>query len=158
MKGKLHPRNDATLNPSGNESIRELIERVDQGRRRFVQGSASATLLASAGGLTLSGVVTSVEATSLARADRGRGVGIGELADAPALDTLPELVEQGCQIRSPCLLVGGEEGGDLIGAEAGVGSEERGEAGKAEGESALLGAELLDHRDQLATERFHIFR
>ncbi len=87
MKGKLHPRNDATLNPSGNESIRELIERVDQGRRRFVQGSASATLLASAGGLTLSGVVTSVEATSLARADRGRGVGIG-FQPVPA-DTLP---------------------------------------------------------------------
>jgi secreted PhoX family phosphatase len=87
MKGKLHPRNDATLNPSGNESIRELIERVDLQRRRILQGSASATLLASAGGLTLSGVVTSVGATSLSRAERGRGVGIG-FEPVPA-DTLP---------------------------------------------------------------------
>ena len=62
MKGSKHPRNDLTINPSGNESIIDIIGRVEVSRRRFIQGSASAGALAAAGGLTLSGIVGTVEA------------------------------------------------------------------------------------------------
>ena len=80
MKGKSHPTNDLTLNPSGNESIIDVIARLDVSRRRFVQGSASATMLAAAGGITLSGIVNSVEAAEAAMA-----VGIGFAGIAPSL-------------------------------------------------------------------------
>ncbi|WP_428827761.1 PhoX family protein [Azonexus sp. IMCC34842] len=66
MKGKSHPRNDLTLNPSGNDSILDVISRLDVSRRRFVQGSASAGMLAAAGGITLSGIVNTVEAAAAA--------------------------------------------------------------------------------------------
>ena len=82
MKGKSHPTNDLTLNQSGNESILDVIGRLDVSRRRFVQGSASATMLAAAGGITLSGIVNTVEA-----AVAGPLVGIG-FTSVPA-DTAP---------------------------------------------------------------------
>ncbi len=63
MKGQHHPRNDASLNAAGNPSIRDLIDRVDLSRRRFIQGSASSVALAAAGGLTLSGLVGTVHAS-----------------------------------------------------------------------------------------------
>ncbi|QPF73077.1 PhoX family phosphatase [Roseateles sp. DAIF2] len=62
MKGIKHPRNDQTLNPSGNVSIHTVIDAVDDSRRLFVKGSASASALAAAGGLTLSGLSATVEA------------------------------------------------------------------------------------------------
>ncbi|UCV28981.1 PhoX family protein [Ferribacterium limneticum] len=62
MKGIKHPKNDLTINPSGNDSIFDVIGRVEVSRRRFIQGSASASMLAAAGGLTLSGIVGTVEA------------------------------------------------------------------------------------------------
>ncbi len=62
MKGIKHPRNDVTLNASGNASIHDVIEQVDSGRRLFVKGSASASALAAAGGLTLSGLSATVQA------------------------------------------------------------------------------------------------
>jgi secreted PhoX family phosphatase len=68
MKGKSHPTNDATLNPSRNASIFDLIDRIDPSRRRFVQGGVGATALASAGGLTLGGLVSTVEAAPARRA------------------------------------------------------------------------------------------
>lgn len=33
MKGSQHPKNDATLNPSGNPSIHDVIAQVDPIRR-----------------------------------------------------------------------------------------------------------------------------
>ncbi|HEX2010440.1 MAG TPA: PhoX family phosphatase [Roseateles sp.] len=62
MKGTSHPRNDATLNPSGNPSIHDVIAQVDEARRSFIKGSAGATALAAAGGLTLSGLASTVQA------------------------------------------------------------------------------------------------
>jgi secreted PhoX family phosphatase len=62
MKGVSHPTNDATLNPSSNDSIHSVIERVDVSRRRFVQTGIGAAALSTAGGLTLGGLVQSVEA------------------------------------------------------------------------------------------------
>jgi uncharacterized protein len=64
MKGSQHPKNDATLNPSGNPSIHDVIAQVDPIRRRFIAGSVGAGALAAAGGLTLSGVAGAVEALS----------------------------------------------------------------------------------------------
>ena len=56
MKGKSHPTNDVSLNPSGNTNIRDVIDTVDASRRRFVQGSVGSVALATAGGLSLGGV------------------------------------------------------------------------------------------------------
>ena len=38
MKGASHPTNDVSLNPSSNESIQDVIDRVAMGRRQFLQG------------------------------------------------------------------------------------------------------------------------
>ena len=62
MKGSSHPTNDVSLNPSSNESIHDVIERVSLGRRQFMRSSFSAAALASAGGLTLGGLVNTVQA------------------------------------------------------------------------------------------------
>ncbi|MDP3538856.1 MAG: PhoX family phosphatase [Azonexus sp.] len=87
MKGKSHPTNDLTLNPSGNDSIFDVIGRLDVSRRRFVQGSASATMLAAAGGITLSGIVNTVEAAEAAMA-----VGIGFEGIPPSLAPVADMV------------------------------------------------------------------
>lgn len=62
MKGSQHPRNDVSLNTSGNPSIHDIIDSVDASRRLFIKGSASASALAAAGGLSLSGLVNTVQA------------------------------------------------------------------------------------------------
>lgn len=62
MKGRSHPQNERSLNPSANETILDVIDRVDASRRRFVQGGIGATALTAAGGLTLGGLVGSVQA------------------------------------------------------------------------------------------------
>lgn len=46
MKGILHPKNDQTINPTNNESIRDVLQRVDHGRQQFIKTSLSAPLLA----------------------------------------------------------------------------------------------------------------
>lgn len=53
MKGSSHPTNDLAVNPSTHESIRDVIDRVEPGRRRFLQSSLGAATLSAAGGLTL---------------------------------------------------------------------------------------------------------
>jgi secreted PhoX family phosphatase len=62
MKGLSHPANDLALNPTANASIRDVIAQVPMSRRRFLGSSASAAALAGAGGLTLGGLVGTVEA------------------------------------------------------------------------------------------------
>lgn len=53
MKGKLHPTNDVALNPSGNESIRDVIDRIDAGRRKFIKtGVGAGVMVALSGGMT----------------------------------------------------------------------------------------------------------
>ncbi len=65
MKGIDHPRNDVSLNASDNESILDVIGRIDTSRRRFIQGAAGSTALAAAGGLTLSGFMGTVQAAPI---------------------------------------------------------------------------------------------
>jgi hypothetical protein len=75
MKGRQHPSNDVSLNPSGNESIRDVMSRVDQGRRRFLQGSVSAGVLAALGGVTLGSFVRSVSAAPIPQGLGFAGIG-----------------------------------------------------------------------------------
>jgi len=62
MKGSSHPKNDVSLNTSGNASILDVIDQVDASRRRFIRGGVGAATLASAGGFTLGGLVSTVQA------------------------------------------------------------------------------------------------
>jgi uncharacterized protein len=62
MKGTSHPTNDLTLAESASPSIRDVIDSVETGRRQFIKTGLSATALASAGGLTLGGLVNTVQA------------------------------------------------------------------------------------------------
>ena len=64
MKGHSHPKNDVSLNPSGNESILDVIDRVELSRRGFVRGGISAGALAAAGGLSLGGLMSTVQAAT----------------------------------------------------------------------------------------------
>jgi uncharacterized protein len=62
MKGASHPTNDVTLAESSVPSIRDVIHSVEASRRQFVKSGLSATALASVGGLSLSGLVSTVQA------------------------------------------------------------------------------------------------
>lgn len=62
MKGSFHPTNDVTLAESSVPSIRDVIDSVEASRRQFIQGGVSAAALASVGGLTLGGLVSTVQA------------------------------------------------------------------------------------------------
>ncbi|EGK73320.1 hypothetical protein METUNv1_00498 [Methyloversatilis universalis FAM5] len=52
MSSMLHPDNDQTINPSGNESIRDVMEQFT-GRRNFMKGSLATATLATLGGFSL---------------------------------------------------------------------------------------------------------
>ncbi len=84
MKGLTHPNNDRTLNPSDNESIFDVLQRADPSRRRFMQGTAGSAALVAAGGLSLSGFMSAVEAAPLGKAP-GASVPMGFTAVPPDL-------------------------------------------------------------------------
>jgi secreted PhoX family phosphatase len=65
MKGKLHPTNDVTINPSGNPSILDLIDGADVSRRQFIQTSLSASVLAGIGGVGLGSFAESAGAAPI---------------------------------------------------------------------------------------------
>jgi uncharacterized protein len=90
MKGTSHPNNDRSLNRSGNQNILDVIERVDRSRRRFVQGGIGAGALASAGGLSLGGLVSSVQAAPVPPGPGFAGMGFANVP--PALVPLPDRV------------------------------------------------------------------
>ncbi len=62
MKGHLHPKNDITINPSGNESILDVIGRVSMKRRRFITTTAAATAATVFSDIAISGFLQTVEA------------------------------------------------------------------------------------------------
>ncbi|MBE9200092.1 MULTISPECIES: PhoX family phosphatase [unclassified Nodularia (in: cyanobacteria)] len=62
MKGHLHPKNDITINPSGNESILDVIGRVSIKRRRFVMTAVGTSALTVLGDMSLGGFLQTVEA------------------------------------------------------------------------------------------------
>ncbi len=75
MKGASHPKNDVSLNPSANESIRSVIDAVDANRRQFIKGGVSAAALASVGGITLGGLVNTVQAAPVPPGPGFPGIG-----------------------------------------------------------------------------------
>jgi secreted PhoX family phosphatase len=75
------------LNPSSNRTIQDVVDAVDSGRRRFVQGGVGAAALASAGGLTLGGLVGTVQAHG-----GGQPPGIGFAGVAPNVAPLADAV------------------------------------------------------------------
>ena len=92
MKGASHPTNDVSLNPSSNESIQDVIHRVAMGRRQFLQGGVSAVALASAGGLTLGGLLQTVEAAPV-RPGRGfPGIGFESVPASTNIATVNSAV------------------------------------------------------------------
>jgi secreted PhoX family phosphatase len=62
MKGHLHPKNNVTINPSGNESILDVIGRVSMKRRRFITTTAAATAATVFSDIAISGFLQTVEA------------------------------------------------------------------------------------------------
>jgi secreted PhoX family phosphatase len=63
MKGQFHPKNDITINPSGNESILDVIGRVNIKRRRFILTTAAASAATVFSDIAISGFLQTVEAT-----------------------------------------------------------------------------------------------
>ena len=88
MKGPQHPKNDVSLNTSGNESIREVLARVDVSRRQFVRGGVGAGALAAAGGLTLAGITETVQAAPVPAGLGFAGIGFDSVPAglAPVVD------------------------------------------------------------------------
>jgi uncharacterized protein len=88
MKGVSHPQNDVSLNPSSSDSIRDVIDQVDAKRRHVIQGGMSAVALSSAGGLSLGGLVGTVQAHQLPKASGLPGIGFAGVpaSRAPVAD------------------------------------------------------------------------
>ncbi len=86
MKGASHPTNDVSLNPSSNPSIRQVIDEVDASRRQFVKSGVGAAALASAGGLTLGGLVGTVQAAPVPPALGFPGIGFDSIAASRDID------------------------------------------------------------------------
>ena len=92
MKGKQHPTNEITINPSGNDSIRDIIARTTIDRRHFVRTSINAATLAAVGGVTMGGIINTVDAAPIPDAPaRGFG-GIGFESVPPSLAPVADAV------------------------------------------------------------------
>lgn len=90
MKGVSHPTNDVSLSPSGSRSILDVISEVDATRRQFVKTGVSAAVLASVGGLTLGGLVNTVQAAPVPPSMGFPGIGFDSLpaTTAPVADVV----------------------------------------------------------------------
>ncbi len=81
-----HPVNDRSLNRSGNESIRDVLDRVDPARRRFMKGTLGTAMLTAFGG---SALVAAVQQAFAAPAPVG---GIGFASVPPSLAPVANVV------------------------------------------------------------------
>ncbi len=80
MKGPKHPRNDLTINPSNNPSIRDVIAEVDSSRRQFLRQSVSAAAVASvAGGMGMSVFPSAASAAPVAAVNGFAGIGFDSI-------------------------------------------------------------------------------
>ncbi|AFZ59192.1 PhoX family phosphatase [Anabaena cylindrica FACHB-243] len=75
MKGQFHPKNDTTINPSGNESILDVIDRVSIKRRRFITTAVGASVMTVLGDMTLGGFFQTVEAAPIPAGIGFAGIG-----------------------------------------------------------------------------------
>jgi hypothetical protein len=62
VKGQFHPKNDVSLNTSGNTSIRDVIDAVDTSRRSFLKAGAGTGAVAVFGGFALAAVPQAAKA------------------------------------------------------------------------------------------------
>lgn len=75
MKGRFHPKNNLTLNPSGNESIRDVIDRVSLSRRRFIMTAVGTSVLTVLGDVSIGGFLQSVDAAPIPKGTGFAGIG-----------------------------------------------------------------------------------
>lgn len=75
MKGRFHPKNDRTINPSGNESIRDVIERMGMKRRRFIMTAVGTSALTAIGKVSVGGFLQTVEAAPIPPSVGFQGIG-----------------------------------------------------------------------------------
>ncbi|BAZ07799.1 PhoX family protein [Calothrix sp. NIES-3974] len=75
MKGRFHPKNDVSLNNSGNESIRDVIERMGMNRRRFIMTAVGTSVLTALGDVTVGGFLQTVEAAPIPPSQGFQGIG-----------------------------------------------------------------------------------
>ncbi|MBD2198990.1 MULTISPECIES: PhoX family protein [Calothrix] len=75
MKGRFHPKNNVSLNPSANESIRDVIDRMSVSRRRFLITAASTAALTVVGDISIGGLIQTVEASDIRKSKGFAGIG-----------------------------------------------------------------------------------
>ncbi|YAF95003.1 MAG: PhoX family phosphatase [Nodularia sp. CChRGM 3473] len=75
MKSRFHPKNDETINPSGNESIRDVIGRMSMKRRRFIMTAVGASALTVLGDVTIGGFLQTVAAAPIPPSTGFAGIG-----------------------------------------------------------------------------------
>ncbi|HIK05470.1 MAG TPA: PhoX family phosphatase [Trichormus sp. M33_DOE_039] len=75
MKGRFHPKNNLTVNPSKNESIRDVIDRVSLSRRRFIMTAVGTSVLTVLGDVSIGGFLQSVEAAPIPKGTGFGGIG-----------------------------------------------------------------------------------
>jgi secreted PhoX family phosphatase len=85
MKGIFHPKNDLTINPTQNESIRDVLQRVDHGRRQFIKTSLATPVLAALGGISIGGLVKSVSAAPVPPGLGFEGIGFESIPPSLAV-------------------------------------------------------------------------
>ncbi|BAY39873.1 twin-arginine translocation pathway signal [Nostoc sp. NIES-2111] len=75
MKGRFHPKNNVTINPSRNESILDVIDRMSMSRRKFIFTAASASVMTVVGEASIGGFLQSVEASPIPKSRGFAGIG-----------------------------------------------------------------------------------
>ncbi|MBW4643918.1 MAG: PhoX family phosphatase [Goleter apudmare HA4340-LM2] len=75
MKGRFHPKNDRSLNQSGNESIRDVIDRMGMKRRRFIMTTVGTSALTAIGKVSIGGFLQTVEAAPIPSSVGFQGIG-----------------------------------------------------------------------------------
>ena len=89
MKGSKHPTNDLTINPSGNQSIYDVVDATDSGRRRFIRTSMSASMAAAFGGVSMTGIVNAVQAAPIPAANGFAGIGFESIPAKTRVNAAP---------------------------------------------------------------------
>jgi secreted PhoX family phosphatase len=89
MKGNKHPKNDLTINPSGNESIRDLISLVDHGRRDFLKNTLAVSVAATFGGVATAAFMRNAHAAPVLPGNGFGGIGFDSIpADITPVDDM----------------------------------------------------------------------
>ncbi len=90
MKGPKHPKNDITINPSGNPSIYDVIDGIEATRRSFISTAGKASIAASLAGVYSSTIMHTAQAAPLPASLGFGGIGFDSLPPklAPVANTV----------------------------------------------------------------------